>query len=475
MHNNDPQACIQAFFRPRSGPRRRAPDRPSRVVRCESLEPRIALTATAVAEIESNDSFATAQSLPAADHYVVSGGITSGADVDFFALRVTAGKLIAVNVRGLNPGDPPAQQFDPVIGLFSPSGQLVSQNDDTGTGSHWAGGLSYKATETGIWRVAISDYNDFDFNGSGGDGDGHGTDTGPYSLTISAKRQGDLVAKNIGWDSVRGGLQFTYAVREAALPAERAAKIEVFWATSTTAQSRIGTALFTLDARRAVGEYGPVHVPPARLANPPTGATHLVMVAEGNGLIAETSESNNVQAVADVRVSFGSNVRQLVSQQNLNLLKGFLREAGQARAVITSTLRLPADQARVMFDNLYHNTSPSYAAAGQQVIAVYRSMTRGLARPEILRQRVAIQNAMEAKILEVGPTRVSKHCNTEVGYAAYQVFDVGPGSSGFTPSSRRLFVTAVGRAVATRVVARFLHPGNSNDPAFHFEIGTPPT
>lgn len=428
-----------------------------------------------MAEVESNNSFSSPQTLSGSDQYVVSGGISSTTDVDFFAVRVTAGKLIAVNVRALNPGAPPEQQFDPVIGLFSPSGILVSQNDDTGTGSRWAAGLSYRATETGIWRVAISDYNDFDFDGAGGNGDGYGTDTGAYSLAISAKRQGDLVAKKLEWDAVRGGLRFTYAVREAALPAERAAKIEVFWATGTTANSRVGGPVFTLDARRAVGEYDPVHVPPARLANPPAEATHLVLVADGGSLIDEASEANNAASVADVQVRFSSTARQLVSPQNIALLKGFLREAGQARAVITSTLRLPSDQARVMFDNLFNNTSPRYAAPGQQVVNVYRLMTRGLTRPQIASQRVAIQNAMEAKILEVGPTRVSNHCNTEAGYAAYQVFDVGPGASGFSASSRRLFVSAVARAKAAGRVREFLHPGNSNDPAFHFEIGVRPT
>jgi len=452
-----------------------SPIAPKQVLRYESLEARLALAATAVTEAEPNDSLNATQVLSGASRYVVSGSISSNSDVDFFTIRATAGQLISVNVRALNPGAPAEEQFDPVVGLFSPSGTLVSSSDDTGTGSTWAGGFSYKATETGVWRIAVSDYDDLDFNGTGGDGDGFGTDTGSYSLEISARQQGDFVAKKLEWDPLRGGLRFTYAVRDAALPLERAAKIEVYWATGTTAESRIGSALFSFDANRAVGEYGPVNVPPEKLANQPVGATHLIMLVDPDGLVEEDSEANNVKAVADVQVTYGGTARPLVSLQNLSLLKGVLREAGQSKAVITSTLRLPAEQARVMFDNIYHGTSPRYAIAGQQVLDVYRRMTRGLTRPQIARQRDAIQAAMEQKIRDVGPTKVSKHCNTESGYAIYQVFDVGPNSSGFTVSSRRLFTAAVGRAVAARAVNTFLHPGNSNDPAFHLEIGSPPT
>ena len=251
--------------------------------------------------------------------------------------------------------------------------------------------------------------------------------------------------------------------------------MEVFWSKGTTSESRIGPPVFSIEAKRGVGLYGPVNVPYDRLTAPPPEATHLIVVADLDNLVAETTETNNTQAVADVKVSYGPDAKPLLNLHNIDLVKRLLRESGQGRAVITSTSRLPSEQARAMFDNLFRGTSPNYAAPGLQVVKVYRTLTRGLTLSKISARRDAIVNAMEAKILEVGPNNVSKHCNTEQGYASYQVFDIGPTSSGFSASTRRLFVAAVQRAQARGEVNRFLHPGNSNDPAFHFEIGTPST
>ena len=155
----------------------------------EPLEHRLVL-ATAIVEVEPNNSLANPQPLADDTAFEVSGAISTLRDVDFYSFQVIQGFTIHLNVRALNPNAPEENQFDPVIGLFDPSGELVQTDEegDTGVGSYWADALQFAATATGIWTVGISDYDDDNFDGIGGDRDGYGTDTGGYILDINAAR-----------------------------------------------------------------------------------------------------------------------------------------------------------------------------------------------------------------------------------------------------------------------------------------------
>jgi hypothetical protein len=160
----------------------------SRTAAIESLEGRSLLAA--LGESEPNDSLGSSQRLEGDTSYEVSGAISSLVDVDYYSFRATSDSSLSFNARALNPDSAPSAQFDPVIGLFDPSGNLVAIDDDGGFGSYWASGLSWDATESGIWTIAISDYYDFDFDGIGGDGDGFGTDTGSYILSVQGAESG---------------------------------------------------------------------------------------------------------------------------------------------------------------------------------------------------------------------------------------------------------------------------------------------
>lgn len=160
-----------------------------------------------------------------------------------------------------------------------------------------------------------------------------------------------------------------------------------------------------------------------------------------------------------ITVSFGSNAdASVVSAYTLQVLKECLAAAGETSATITSTSRDPYNQARVMYDNIVSKGVASqkalYAAGGDRVIDVYvASRAAGKDRAEIIA-------AMEARIRELGPSTVSKHCADP---AVLGVIDVSPGS--ITNDAR--FIAAVD---ADARVSKFLHPGNSSDPAYHIEI-----
>jgi hypothetical protein len=174
----------------------------------------------------------------------------------------------------------------------------------------------------------------------------------------------------------------------------------------------------------------------------------------------EPEAVRSLEAVEAVAITFGPNAQPAaLTDFSRGVLTDILRAAGLSRAVISSTSRSPADQARVMFANLEREGIEAqrrlYREPGRKVIEVYRQgklAGKGAA---------AIQALMTAEIVRLGPTTVSRHASDP---KILNVFDVAPGSI----ANRPLFeakVRAEGR------VAKFLLP--PNDPGYHLEIPQP--
>jgi hypothetical protein len=159
-------------------------------------------------------------------------------------------------------------------------------------------------------------------------------------------------------------------------------------------------------------------------------------------------------------VAFAENASaQDVTPYSLAVVKDILRAARLDRAIVSSTARLPSEQARVMFDNCERHGAEAqrklYGRAGDQVIDVYvRSRAAGKA-PD------AVKLDMETKIRELGPTTVSRHAADP---RKLNVFDVAPSSI----RDRVAFEHAV---KADTRVAYFLVP--PTDPGYHLEIPQP--
>lgn len=143
------------------------------------------------------------------------------------------------------------------------------------------------------------------------------------------------------------------------------------------------------------------------------------------------------------------------------VIRDIMVRAGAEACTVTSTARNPYDQARVMYDNIAREGVAAqlalYKLPGQKVVNVYAGMvTSGHAG-----LRDSVIAAMEAKILEVGPSNVSKHC---AGLdSPVWVIDIAPSS---LQNSANFIVHAEHHARVSKV----LHPGNSTDPAIHLEI-----
>jgi hypothetical protein len=168
--------------------------------------------------------------------------------------------------------------------------------------------------------------------------------------------------------------------------------------------------------------------------------------------------------MAQPSISFGPKANQaVVSVHTLGVLTGILDAAGINSCLITSTSRTPADQARIMFNNIVSKgVAPQkalYKAPGKAVIDEYvRAKAAGKTGDQI-------KAAMEAKIRALGPDTVSKHCADP---AILNVVDIAPSSL----SNKLAFEKATKAAQTKGTVSKFLTPGN-NDPAYHLEIPQP--
>ena len=126
-----------------------------------------------------------------------------------------------------------------------------------------------------------------------------------------------------------------------------------------------------------------------------------------------------------VIIKFGANADQAaVSEKSLNILREVGEETKNYLLTITSTARDPYNQARVMYGNIVKNGMKkqrnTYKEPGQRILDAYESaQAKGKDKAGIIKE-------MEAKIKEIGPSKVSRHCGDP---NVVNVFDVHQGMS----------------------------------------------
>ncbi|GMU83358.1 MAG: hypothetical protein AMXMBFR47_32280 [Planctomycetota bacterium] len=140
----------------------------------------------------------------------------------------------------------------------------------------------------------------------------------------------------------------------------------------------------------------------------------------------------------------------------LAVLRELLRVSGNPRAVVTSTLRNPDDQARVMYANCLRHGPESqlklYGAPGRAVVREF------IAARDAGLSAEAIVSRMRDAIVKQGPYSVSHHAGDPNKLA---VLDIAPSSL----NSPTRFIAA---ARTDRRISKTLIP--PQDPAIHLEI-----
>jgi hypothetical protein len=182
-------------------------------------------------------------------------------------------------------------------------------------------------------------------------------------------------------------------------------------------------------------------------------------------LIADTMGKSAKQAEAVIQYAPGIN-RTAVSPHSEQVLKDIMKSSNTSKIRITSTARTASQQANAMYDNLEGTGKGKGVAAqrklygpnGDKVIDAYEESRAAGKSPD------EIKADMTARIMELGPSIVSKHA---ADTARLNVVDVSPK----TISDRKAFEEAVEKAKAEGKVSRFLKP--PTDPVYHIEIPQP--
>jgi hypothetical protein len=161
-------------------------------------------------------------------------------------------------------------------------------------------------------------------------------------------------------------------------------------------------------------------------------------------------------------INFGPNANGAdVSDHSRGVLKAVMAAAGVSSLTVSSTARAPFDQARVMFDNIQKTGVAAqkklYGPFGDSVIDVF------VAASNAGKNRAETIAAMQAKIIEVGPSNVSHHAADP---KRLNVFDVAPSS---IPIARKHAWEAAIKA--NHEISKFIFP--PSDPGYHFEIKQP--
>ena len=117
---------------------------------------------------------------------------------------------------------------------------------------------------------------------------------------------------------------------------------------------------------------------------------------------------------------------RIVSDYGIKVIEKALTAAGMSAGVITSTLRLPDEQAEIMYRNAKANLTGQYKLygnSGDQVLTVYK-LNKAKPKDEV----VALMKAKIEDLADKG-LRVSNHVTTVAKYASLNIIDVGVGST----------------------------------------------
>lgn len=171
-------------------------------------------------------------------------------------------------------------------------------------------------------------------------------------------------------------------------------------------------------------------------------------------------------------VSYAADVhsdRRMVSPYAINIVKIALKEAGMTHAVITSTLRTPEDQAKIMLKNAKKNLASQkklYADAGRRVLEVYEN-NKTKEDSEILSLMVQkINSYMGENIV------VSNHCFSIKNYKAKNVFDIGLNSTKAKNKNfnKDKFTSALNDLVKEGYIKKFIDETGKTNQCWHLEI-----
>ena len=188
----------------------------------------------------------------------------------------------------------------------------------------------------------------------------------------------------------------------------------------------------------------------------PKTQEHLQKVVDKGGKVPVATNCSSVNAT----ISYSGSIPHIGAKAE-TVLKKIMQEATVVSVIITSTVRTPADQARIMYDNIVAygvaHQKTLYGTNGDNVIDEYTRLKKDG------KNATEIKKGMEDKINSLGPTTISKHCCNP---GEYSIFDVAPSS---IPKDKKLkFEGAIKSANTSGEVNKYFFP--PEDPAYHLQV-----
>jgi hypothetical protein len=114
--------------------------------------------------------------------------------------------------------------------------------------------------------------------------------------------QPDIIATDIQWDTLQGGVDFSYQVTDADLIQNTTTAL--YWSPTATFDPNTATKVYETTVQHAVNNYGPFNVSASALGTRPDGSKYLLLVVDPwstslpNGVVIESNETNNVKSIA---------------------------------------------------------------------------------------------------------------------------------------------------------------------------------
>ena len=255
----------------------------------EPLEARLVPATVVVSDMNNNDTFENAQTLPDGKDFKITGGLEPGTDTnDYYAVAIHKGQTITWSIVSMGFD----ASYHVTAGLFKPSGDFVDlAPQSNGTK------VSHKAEEDGIYRV-LANLNHLAIPGFPAPQPYPG-----YELTIVVDGK-DIQAKTLQWDTAKKGVTVSY---ENSVKLDKATKGGLYWATGTTADTIIDKSkpAYTFNLDKTAGAHEKtvaltsLKKPPTKNKGGVTEATHLLLILDPvsadkpQGVIVESDETNN--------------------------------------------------------------------------------------------------------------------------------------------------------------------------------------
>ncbi|WP_018016445.1 peptidoglycan-binding domain-containing protein [Teredinibacter turnerae] len=161
--------------------------------------------------------------------------------------------------------------------------------------------------------------------------------------------------------------------------------------------------------------------------------------------------------------------RQIVSDYSINVIRLALKESGMNKAVITSTLRTPEDQATIMLRNAKINLGRQYSLYGARGDAVLKIYENNKSKKDS-----EIVELMVKKIEEYAKEgkRVSKHCVSIEDYKSLNVIDIGYNSTKSVCKnfSESKFSNALKSLESEGYIEKYIDETKKSNSCWHIEI-----